>query len=188
MLSFKVAERSLIEDQARASGAGLPAGLVAKLVEALDGGDQALTEVGGIQQRTCQTGSQAAQEGFLLKRSQCAIRLGEQGGQQAAQAGVGRLLGEAVTAGRAPTSGAAPRTNSGRGLPACADDQLLGAQVGEVVAYVGGGDLQGGAELGGGGVGMGGEIFQDALASGFYQPNPPGPPSQEGGKFFVIGV
>ena len=57
-----------------------------------------------------------------------------------------------------------------------------------MVADVGGGDLQGGAELGGGGAAVGGQVIQDALAGGLYQPIPPDPPSQEGGKIFFVGV
>jgi hypothetical protein len=54
------------------------------------------------------------------------------------------------------------------------------------MADVGGGDLQGGGELGGGGAAVGSQVVQDALAGGFYRSNPPGPPSQEGGKFLIV--
>lgn len=51
-----------------------------------------------------------------------------------------------------------------------------------MVADIGGGDLQGGAQLGGGCTAPGSQVIQDALAGRFYFPKLPDPPSQEGGE------
>jgi hypothetical protein len=94
----------------------------------------------------------------------------------------GGPFGQAEVAGRA-----AAGLPAGRGLLSGPDDQPLGAQAGEVVADIGGGDLQGRGELGGGGAAVGGQVVQDALAGCYYRPIPPGPPSQEGGKYLIVG-
>jgi hypothetical protein len=173
VVGFQAGKGALLENQARAAGAGFPAGTITELVEALDGEDQALAETGSRRGRAaragCQASSQAAQQDFLLGWGQNSISFVQKSEKEMAQAKIGSPFRKAVT----PSWPTAPGLTARLDLNSGPDDQILGSQVGKVMADIGGGNLEGRGQLGGAGAVMGGKVIQDALAGGFYKPIPP---------------